>query len=255
MPEYACLVEEDGKIHIVEIKDEVCKYKGLGVLNTKQLLDGYYIGDEIIIGQKRLTLLPPRLPELNRGMVRRAQTISPKDAGLFITKLGLGPGDTVVEAGIGSGGLSLHLARVIGSSGKLITADTRDDHAEIALENLQRAKSCFPEFPEHIHLSGALEDVVIPTEDVDAVLLDMPKHEPAIRKMAPLLNPGGRIACYCPVSSQLENCMLVCEELGLQIDWAGELMERPWSRAGKGGVRPSNGPFGHTAFLLIAQKR
>jgi len=255
MSEYACLVEDDGKIHIVEIKDEVCKHKGLGVLNTAQLLADFNIGDQIQIGQKTLTILPPRLPELNRGMVRRAQTISPKDAGLFITRLGIGPGDTVIEAGIGSGGLSLHLARVLGSSGNLITADNRDDHAEIGNENLARASACFPEFPTHIHLSGALEEVDIPTDSADAIILDMPNHEPAIRKLFPILAIGGRIACYCPVSSQLENCMLVCEELGLKIDWAGELMERPWSRAGKGGVRPSNGPFGHTAFLMVAQKR
>jgi len=255
MPEFACLVEDDGKIHIVEVKDEVCKHKGLGVINFAQLLADIEFGERIKIGNKSLTKIPPRLPELNRGMVRRAQTISPKDAGLFITKLGIGPGDVVVEAGIGSGGLSLHLARVMGSSGMLITSDNRDEHAEIGIENLKRASKCFTEFPEHIHLSGSLEDVDLPVDSVDAVILDMPNHEPALRKMAPLLSPGGRIACYCPVSSQLETCMQVCEELGLKIDWAGELMERPWSRANKGGVRPSNGPFGHTAFLMIAQRR
>ena len=41
---------------------------------------------------------------------------------------------------------------------------------------------------------------------------------------------------------------------GLKVEWAGELMAREWGRAGKGGMRPVNGPFGHTAFLLIAIK-
>jgi tRNA A58 N-methylase Trm61 len=40
----------------------------------------------------------------------------------------------------------------------------------------------------------------------------------------------------------------------LNVEWAGELMERQWGRASKGGMRPVNGPFGHTAFLLIAQR-
>lgn len=39
------------------------------------------------------------------------------------------------------------------------------------------------------------------------------------------------------------------------VEWAGELMERRWGRAAKGGLRPVNGPFGHTAFLLVAQRR
>ena len=49
--------------------------------------------------------MPAKLPELIAGMARRAQTISSKDAGFFITKLGIGSGDTVLEAGLGSGGL------------------------------------------------------------------------------------------------------------------------------------------------------
>jgi tRNA A58 N-methylase Trm61 len=90
---------------------------------------------------------------------------------------------------------------------------------------------------------------------LDAVVLDMADHTPAITALAPLLRPGGRMACYCPVTSQLERAWEACEEAGLSVDWAGEIMERPWSRASRGGVRPSNGPFGHTAFLLIAQRR
>ena len=75
-----------------------------------------------------------------------------------------------------------------------------------------------------------------------------------IKAVAKLLTIGGRLACYCPVTSQLENSWNTCEEMGLQIEWAGELMDREWSKASKGGVRPTNGPFGHTAFLLIAQR-
>ena len=37
-------------------------------------------------------------------MKRRAQIIQPKDAGLLITKLGIGSNSKVLEAGLGSGG-------------------------------------------------------------------------------------------------------------------------------------------------------
>ncbi|DAC23887.1 MAG TPA: hypothetical protein D7H91_00155, partial [Candidatus Poseidoniales archaeon] len=70
-----------------------------------------------------------------------------------------------------------------------------------------------------------------------------------------LLLPGARLACYCPVSSQLERSWEACEAAGLTVEWAGELMEREWGRASKGGMRPVNGPFGHTAFLLVAQRQ
>ena len=62
------------------------------------------------------------------------------------------------------------------------------------------------------------------------------------------------MACYCPVSSQLEAAWDGCEDAGLKVEWAGELMIREWGKATRGGMRPVNGPFGHTAFLLVAQK-
>lgn len=253
MTEWMVLMENEGKVHIVKLEDELRKHKGLGVINTMRLLEDLEIGQEVLIGQKYLKRMPARLPELIAGMARRAQTISAKDAGAFITKLGIGAGDCVLEAGLGSGGLSLHLAKVLGNSGHLVTAEPRDQHAKVGLINLERAKYCFEEFPQHTHIEGMLEDVV-PEMEFDAIILDMPVHVPAILASTPTLKLGGRLACYAPTTSQLEDCWQACEDAGLKVEWAGELMERPWGRTSKGGMRPINGPFGHTAFLLFAQK-
>ncbi len=256
--EWVVLEEDSGKVHLVRLVDETVKIKGLGVFNPMQILGECEIGSEIIIGQKQLTRLTPRLPELVKGMKRRAQTISAKDAGVLITRLGIGPNDVILEAGLGSGGLSLHLARVLGDSGCLITVEARDEHAEVGLENLSRAKNCLPEFPNHHHVSGDIaeitEQITQITPEVDGIILDLPNHTEAIDAVVNLLKPGGRIACYCPVTSQLERAWEACESNGLEVEWAGELMERQWGRASKGGMRPVNGPFGHTAFLLVAHK-
>ena len=183
MAEWAVLQEKEGRIHIVEVANDMVKYKGLGVFNSAALLADIAIGEEVLIGQKYLMRLPARLPELVAGMARRAQTISAKDAGAFITRLGIGEGDLVLEAGLGSGGLSLHLARVLGKGGHLMTVEPRDEHAEVGLLNLERASSCFPSFPKHTHLSGLVEDV-IPDEKFDAIILDLPDHAPAISACA-----------------------------------------------------------------------
>lgn len=254
MADYSVLMESEGRVHIVEVLDEMVKHKGLGVINTATLLEGTKVGDEVLVGQKYLTIMPPRLQELISGMARRAQTISSKDAGFIITKLGIGPGDTVLEAGLGSGGLSLHLAKVMGNSGHLVTAEPREEHASVGLVNLSRASECFKEFPNHTHLEGLVEDVV-PNMEFDCVILDMPSHKAAIEACAPKMKFGSRLACYAPTTSQLETCWKTCEESGLTVEWAGELMERQWGVTSKGGMRPVNGPFGHTAFLLFAQKR
>ena len=254
MAEYSVLMENEGRVHVVEVRDETVKYKGLGVINTAVLLEGTEFGDEVLVGQKYLTIMPPRLQELIAGMARRAQTISSKDAGFIITKLGIGPGDTVLEAGLGSGGLSLHLAKVLGNSGHLVTAEPREEHADVGLLNLNRASKCFNEFPSHTHLEGFIEEV-IPDLEFDSIILDMPSHKAAIEACTPRMKFGARLACYAPTTTQLEACWKTCESAGLTVEWAGELMERQWGMTSKGGMRPVNGPFGHTAFLLFAQKR
>ncbi len=255
---WAVLVEEDGKVHVVEMTSGSRKIKGLGVFDPLEIITPVAIGEKVGIGQKLLTRMPTRLPELNKGMLRRAQTISSKDAGWFTARLGIGSGDRVLEAGIGSAGLSLHLARALGGSGTHITVEPRAEHAEVGLENLRRARESWVEFPTHHHVEGAIEEVTeaiqTHSDEFDAIILDLPDHPPAISAVAPMLAIGGLIACYCPVTQQLERAWEACEEAGLNVEWAGELMERQWGRASKGGMRPVNGPFGHTAFLLIAQR-
>ncbi len=254
--EWVALEEEDGKVYIIELIDEMHKVKGIGVINPLKTLESLEIGDSIQLGHKSFTKIPTRLPEINQGMLRRAQTISAKDAGMMITKMGIGSGDSVLEAGLGSGGLSMYLANVLGDSGIHVTVEPREEHAKVGLENLRRVKSCLSEFPEHHHIEGKVEEVV---DDIikinpsfDSIILDLPQHVEAINAVASLLNFGGRICCYCPVTSQVEAAWQACEDNGLKVEWAGELIERPWGRASRGGMRPVNGPFGHTAFLLIA---
>ena len=255
---WAVLVEPEGKVHVVELIEGVRKVKGLGVFDAMATIGGVPYGAVVTLGQKQLTRLPPRLPELSKGMLRRAQTISAKDAGYFVAKLGIGSGDSILEAGLGSAGLSMHIARALGGSGVHVTVEPRSEHADVGLKNLTRARQSWTEFPEHHHVEGAIEDVVSEiTKHVhkfDGIILDLPQHPSAIAAVAPLLAVGGRIACYCPVTSQVEHAWEACEQAGLNVEWAGELMERQWGKASKGGMRPVNGPFGHTAFLLIAQR-
>jgi len=175
---WAVLVEEDGKVHVVEMTSGSRKIKGLGVFDPLEIITPVAIGEKVGIGQKLLTRMPTRLPELNKGMLRRAQTISSKDAGWFTARLGIGSGDCVLEAGIGSAGLSLHLARALGGSGTHITVEPRAEHAEVGLENLRRARESWVEFPTHHHVEGAIEEVTetiqTHSDEFDAIILDLP---------------------------------------------------------------------------------
>ena len=146
------------------------------------------------IGQKELKRMPSPPPGTQRGMARRAQTIGSKDAGFFIAKLGLGPGDSVLEAGIGSGGLSMYIQRVLGTKGTHVSVEPRGEHSEVALENLQRAAACWDETPDHHHIEGTIEASIEAIKAVNdgfhAIVLDLPEHPPPFRR---------RLNSFCPV--------------------------------------------------------
>jgi len=254
------LRENDGKVHLIRLEDKEIKVKGIGRINPIRTLKESTIGKYITIGQKEFLVLKPRLHELVSGMKRKAQIITPKDASLICSKLGLTAGDKVLEIGFGSAGLTLHLANVVGSSGLITSVELRPEHAEVGMENIEFAKSSWINFPRFNLVEGdayqnsTAEQVSTICETYDAITIDIPEPWKAIPNFSNLLGVGGRICCYCPVTSQLEQVWNILEESGLTIEWAGERIDRLWTKASKGGVRPGNNPMGHTAFIISAQR-
>ena len=216
------------------------------------------MGDRITVGQKSLTIVDPSLPEARRNMARRAQVIGAKDSGFLISWMGIGVGSRVLEGGHGSAGLAMHLANVMGSSGTLISVESRPEHAEVGRINMDRLSEILPEFPDWHLIDGELVEVGAMVSNIcgelDAAIIDVAEPWLVIPIVEPLMRAGGRIACYCPTTSQLEKSWETAQDNGLVIEWAGEMIERRWVKASKGGVRPGNTPIGHTALLLIAAK-
>lgn len=256
--DWVALREDDGRAYLLQKKSGEVKVKGLGRFDSKQLLEGHSIGERIQVGQKSLTIVNASLPEARRNMVRRAQTIGIKDSGFLISWLGIGVGSRVIEGGHGSAGLAMNLANVLGNSGTLISVEIREEHATVGKQNMERLREILPEFPNwHLiidDMSDITEKVEVICSKVDAAIIDMAEPWNVLKSVSSCLRVGGRVACYCPTSSQLERSWNTCEEENLSIEWAGEIIERKWSKASKGGVRPGNQPMGHTAFLLIATK-
>lgn len=204
-PKLVAMVEEtaeaDSKVHILELSQGKRKIKGFGHVDTAAKFGSLEYGESASHSQRNFVRLPARLPELRSGMLRRAQTISTKDAGQLVARLGIGVGDRVLEAGLGSGGLSLNLARCLGNAGVHVTVEPRSEHAVVGLANLERARSVWAEFPRHQHVEGSIQlttdRIRAVCEEFDAIVLDLPDHAPAIAASAPLLAIGGRLACYC----------------------------------------------------------
>lgn len=257
-PNWVALREDDGRAYLLNRVPGELKVKGLGRFDAAQLLEGYSIGDRITVGQKSLTIVDAALPEARRNMQRRAQTIGIKDSGFLISWMGIGVGSRVLEGGHGSAGLAMHLANVMGSKGCLISVEVRPEHAAVGRNNMERMAEFAPEFPDwhllEMGLSEAAGEVAEICEQLDAAIIDMAEPWTVVPEIASTVKTGGRLACYCPTTAQLEKSWNAVEEEGLVVEFAGEMIERRWSKAAKGGVRPGNQPMGHTAFLLIAGK-
>jgi proteasome-associated ATPase len=123
-------------------------------------------------GNARLLLLRPRLADFILKMKRGAQVVYPKDLGPILVYADIGPGMTVLEAGTGSGALTMGLARAVGAEGRVVTVELRDDHADHARKTLER---WFGEVPAHVEMR--VGDVAAAVEEVEPerIVLDVPE--------------------------------------------------------------------------------
>ena len=199
--------------------------------------------------------LRPLLNDFVMAMPRGAAIIYPKDAQAIIGLADIFPGATVVEAGVGSGALSLWLLRAIGPSGTLKSFERREDFATVARGN---AATFFGYDPENWSitlgdLSDALPEVTEPGS-VDRVVLDMLAPWECLPAVSLALKPGGVLLCYVATVTQLSR---VAEAIRATGDYtnpdSSETMVRGWHVEGLA-VRPDHRMIGHTGFLLTARR-
>ncbi|RZD52877.1 MAG: hypothetical protein CXT64_03820 [Methanobacteriota archaeon] len=245
-PDWVALREDDGRAYLLDRAAGEVKVKGLGRFDTGQLLNGYSVGDRIMVGQKSLTIVDAALPEARRNMFRRAQTIGIKDSGFLISWMGIGVGSRVLEGGHGSAGLAMHLANVMGSAGTLISVENRAEHAAVGRQNMERMAEFSSEFPDWHLIEGDLSEASGKVREIcaelDAAIIDIAEPWTVVTEIASALKVGGRLACYCPTTAQLEKSWNALEEEGLVVEFSGEMIERRWVKAAKGGVRPGSSP-------------
>ncbi|WP_068397415.1 tRNA (adenine-N1)-methyltransferase [Kribbia dieselivorans] len=199
--------------------------------------------------------LRPLLADYVMSMPRGAAVVYPKDAGQIVTMADIYPGARVVEAGVGSGALSMSLLRAVGETGSLHSFERRADFAEIAKEN---ARSFFgtdhPSWTVTVgDLVEALPDAVEPGT-VDRVVLDMLAPWECLDVVADALAPGGVVICYVATATQLSK---VAETMKARGCWtephAWETLLRDWHLEGLA-VRPAHRMHGHTGFLITSRR-
>jgi tRNA (adenine57-N1/adenine58-N1)-methyltransferase len=184
-------------------------------------------------------------------MQRGAQVVYPKDQAMIVSLADVRPGLRVVEAGAGSGALSLALLDAVGPTGRVISVERRDDHAVDARRNVERFLGGTPD--NWTLEIGDVADVLLRTS-AHRVVLDLPEPWRALDGVASALSPGGILITYLPSVPQV---MEVTEALwahgGFTDVSTSETLVRGWDVDGLA-VRPAHRMVAHTAFLTRARR-
>lgn len=199
--------------------------------------------------------LRPLLADYVLSMPRGAAIVYPKDAAQILSDCDIFPGATVIEAGVGSGALSLHLLRAIGDHGRLFSFDRREAFASIAKANVIGFHG---EEPNNWTVTiGDLQEALPNTIEpgtADRVVLDMLAPWECIDVVASALKAGGVLTCYVATVTQLSRITEEIRGTGLFTEpKSSETLVRGWHVEGLA-VRPDHRMVAHTGFLVTARR-
>lgn len=202
-------------------------------------------------GELKFQIFRPLLADYVLSMPRGATIIYPKDAAMILGVADIKPGARVLEAGVGSGALSISIIRAIGSNGFLHSVEIRDDFAKISKDNVS---NYFKGEPKNWNLTiGALQDQQFDA-DFDRVVLDMLSPWECVETASKALVPGGVLLAYVATTTQLSKIAEAIKDSGNFTEpESSESIVRPWHHEGLA-VRPEHRMIGHTGFLIFARR-
>ena len=199
----------------------------------------------------KFTAFIPLLADYVLSMPRGATIVYPKDAAMIIGVADIYPGARVLEAGVGSGALTLSLLRAVGSIGFVHSVERRQDFADNASANIE---NYFGQSPSHWHLDvGSVQDQDF-TQEYDRVILDMLAPWECIEMAAKVLRPGGVFLAYVATTTQLSATAEALKQDGHFTEpESSETIVRGWHHEGLA-VRPQQRMIGHTGFLIHSRR-
>lgn len=245
--EIIVLIDEEERKYLIDTSQKTDKYKGVGVIDPKSLV-GKEIGSQFEFGNKKFWILKPSVMDKIKALKRRAQIILPKDASQIIINCSLTPSSKVLEAGIGSGALTISLASMIKPDGRIISYDNRQEFIDHAQKNIK-----ISELESFVEIK--LKDVTqgIDEKNLDAVILDIPNPWDAVKHAYKALKPGGYLCCYSPLSTQVQKNVLEIKKHKFIEIKTFENIQREIV-VSENGIRPSFNMLGHTGYLTFARK-
>jgi len=193
-------------------------------------------------------LLQPSLADLITELPRTTQILYPKDIGFILVTLGIGPGQTVMEAGTGSGSMTTALAFAVGPEGRVISYEVKPEVQNLARKNLTR-------FGLDSRVDFKLRDIHEGFDeiDADAFFLDVPNPYDYTSQVRAALKPGGFLCCLLPTFNQVEKTLQALRQTRFAFVEVCELLLR-YYKPEPARIRPTDRMVAHTGFLIFARR-
>ena len=246
----AMLIDRKGRRYLVRLSQAGALHTHVGVLPHQDIIgrdQGSWL--RTTMGQTFLAL-KPTLGEYAQHMPRATQVIYPKDLGNILIMADIFPGCRVVEAGLGSGALTMALLQAAGSRGWVTSYEVRTEQVPRVLSNLEAYLGGI----ETLQVRGENIYEGIHEQDVDRVILDVPEPWSVVEHAAGALKPGGILLCFVPTVLQVHRLTLALEEdRRYQLVETVETLLRGW-HVTQQSMRPNHRMVAHSGFITTARR-
>ncbi|GMV34906.1 tRNA (adenine-N1)-methyltransferase [Chloroflexi bacterium CFX5] len=193
-------------------------------------------------------LLQPSMSDVLNELPRNTQILYPKDIGYILIQMGVSEGQTVLEAGTGSGSMTIALASTVGSAGRVISYENKPDTQNLARKNLERIGLAS-------RVDFKLRDIQegFDESDADAFFLDVQNPFDYIAQVRAALKPGGFFGSLMPTYNQVEKVLYALKQNNFAFVEVCELLLR-YYKTNPARLRPTDRMVAHTGFLVFARR-